>query len=321
MSLKKIAEMTGVSPSTVSRVLNNKGPGCASQEVRDRIWAAARELHYVPDPHGKLLRTGKETARPQYEFTIIRGRFDNLETDPFFQELFRNMEKEIFAQNCTIRHVLPAHSFAGQIPETDGYIIQGRCPESLLDRLKKVSENIVYVGRNQRNFDIDEVICDGYKAAMIAMEHLLENGHKKIAYIGDCSYETRYIGYLEALLAKNLALDHSLIFHTNQTESAGYEAAKKLLTDCQATAVFCANDSTALGYLRALKEQSGDKKAPALVSIDNIEAAQFTNPPLTTVNIPNEEMAKAAVNILISRIQHRHREYVRIEFPCRLVVR
>jgi len=324
MSLKKIAEIVGVSPSTVSRVLNDKGPGCASPEVREKIWAAATELNYTPDPRGRMLRSGKKPASENYKISIILGRFDTLEVDPFFRELFQCLRQELFAQNCVIQEILNGQDLKSkEILPADGFIILGRCKEDLLGQMKGVSDNLVRIGRNPTNFDLDEVFCSGMAAAAIAMKYLIEKGHKKIAYIGDCSYENRYVGYLENLIQHDLAIDHSLVYATNQTEQAGYEAAVKLLQEGRATAVFCANDNTALGFLRALKE-SGRKKSqpvPALVSIDNIEEAQTTEPPLTTVNIPREEMAHSAVRVLIDRIQKGHREHLRVEFPCRLVVR
>ena len=94
MSLKRIAEMTGVSISTVSRVLNNREYNCASDAVKDKIWAAAKEIHYVPNQSARRLRSGKqgEAQQPVFRLAVLLGRFDSLERDPFFSELFRSVE-------------------------------------------------------------------------------------------------------------------------------------------------------------------------------------------------------------------------------------
>ena len=104
MSLKKIAEMTGVSVSTVSRVLNNKEYNCASPELKNRIWEAAEKIHYVPNENARSLQRGNRRLlpAPRRRLAIILGRFDSLKKDPFFSELFRSVEQEIFANECII---------------------------------------------------------------------------------------------------------------------------------------------------------------------------------------------------------------------------
>lgn len=172
------------------------------------------------------------------------------------------------------------------------------------------------------NCEVDEVICDGQKAANLAMSYLIQSGHKKIGYIGDCSYESRHVGYNEAMIQNHLPLDYSCVIPTDQTREEGYNAMKKLLGDEELTAVLCANDITAFGALQALREKRGiGKRTVSVISIDNVEEAQTTNPLLTTVHIPREDMAHMAVQILHDRILHGHREKLRVEFPCRIIER
>ena len=195
----------------------------------------------------------------------------------------------------------------------------GRCSERLISNLRELTPNLVGIWRNVRNFNIDEIVCDGKKAAASAMEYLYELGHKKIAYIGDCSYESRYVGYCESLIGRNLPLDYNLIVQTDQSEAAGYEAINRLAATGTATAVLCANDITALGALRAIKQLR--IKNMSVISIDNIERSCTSDPMLTTMNIPKDDMAHMAVKILEDRIEGGHKEYLRIEFPCRIVIR
>lgn len=327
MSLKKIAEMTGVSVSTVSRVLNNKSFNCASEAVKEKIWAAAREINYVPNETARNLKLGASAAAkaPVRSLAVILGRFDSLKKDPFFDELYRTVEEEVFAKGSVISSFLTAGECSGHaLPKADGFLILGRCPEELLGRIRRITGNIAAIDRNPTDFEIDEVICSGRKAAGLAMDYLIKKGHRKIGYIGDCSYETRYVGYCDSLIKNNLPMDYSLIFPTDQTEAAGYPAMQKLLADHACTAVLCANDATALGAARALQETAGRKKSPDtvdLISIDNIQAAGEVSPLLTTVNIPQKEMGRMAVKLLLDRIAHGHTETVRAEFPPRLVKR
>ncbi|MCD7820484.1 MAG: LacI family transcriptional regulator [Lachnospiraceae bacterium] len=338
MSLKKIAEMTGVSISTVSRVLNNRDYNCASAELKNRIWKAAEEIQYVPNESARNLKLGQshEKSRPKWRFAVILERFESLDDDPFFRELFRSVEQEIFSNGCTISEICTASTIYGQshesesvfvkscigLPAADGFIILGRSSSHLLEVLKKTTRNIVSINRNPTHFEIDEVICDGRAAAVCAMEYLVRKGDRHIGYIGDCSYENRYVGYCDTMIKNDLPIDYSSIFPTAQTTPEGYAAMKKMLLNPSIDAVFCANDATAIGAAKAYLE-AGKQSMPQLdlISIDDIQAAQELPLPLTTVHIPSEDMGKTAVKILLDRIRKGHTEKFRAEFPSRLIIR
>jgi len=328
MSLKKIAAMTGVSPSTVSRVLNRTSPTCASEETQDRIWAAAREIGYVPNEAARRLKTNSYTGTEAWRVTIIMARFTSVNVDPFFAELFRSLEAELLKYKVVIERVVYAgEPVPKELQDSDGVLILGRCPELLLEDIAARNENIVGIWRNSMEFAVDEVICDGEKAADMAMEYLLSLGHSKIAYIGDCSYESRYIGYCNALIKNHIAMDYNLIKQTDQTQEEAETAFSELLEGKLSgrrdfSAVLCANDATAIRVLEILgKQRKQLKNSISVISIDDIEAAQNTKPYLTTIRIPIEEMSHMAVRLLVDRIEGEHRESVRIEFPCKLIER
>lgn len=324
MSLKKIAEMTGVSVSTVSRVLNNKEYNCASEEVKKKIWKAAEEIQYVPNESARSLKMGGAGNNvTTLKLAVILGRFESLNDDPFFTELYRCVEQEAFANGCTITGPFVQSDISKKaFPTVSGFIILGRSQTELLEALKKKSKNIIAIGRNHTSFEIDEVICDGRHAAVAAMDYLIEKGNKNIAYIGDCSYENRYVGYCDTLIKHNLPMDYSNIFSTDQTTATGYIAMKQLMENNTVDAVFCANDATAIGALKAYKERGRrGRKHLDIISIDNIKAAEEVSPLLTTVHVPTEDMGKMAVKILIDRINKGHTENLRVELPSRLIKR
>ena len=166
------------------------------------------------------------------------------------------------------------------------------------------------------------VICSGTTAAVTAMNYLISLGHKKIAYIGDCSYEARYIGYYQSLISHNLPLDYSNIYPTSQTREEGMKTMELILQREELpSAIFCANDSTALGVFDCLQRHRKKGYIPSVISIDNILESEQTKPMLTTIDIPKKEMAHHAVNLLLDRIHNQHSNAVRIELPCRLIVR
>ena len=338
MSLKKIAQMTGVSPSTVSRVLNNVSSTCASKEVRDKIFDAAREIGYQPNENARKLKNSSNDAKPDRHVSIVLARIKDIKDDPFFYELFRNLELSLFETQTVIDHVIYAEEKSSQaypkdagrnigilkdISDSQGVIILGRCSEKLLDQIMSFNNNIVGIWRNSMNFNVDEVVCDGKKAAELAMKHLISLNHKNIAYIGDCSHESRYIGYCNSLINNQIPMNYEWIKQTDQTRDSAKTAFYELLESAQDfSAVFCANDITAIEVLRILKEKKRKiKRNISVISIDNIEESENTSPFLTTINIPRKEMAHMAVSLLLDRIAKKHTETVRIEFPCRIINR
>lgn len=325
MSLKKIAEIVGVSPSTVSRVLNDTVSTCASPELKERIWETAHSINYIPNVNARNLKTGKTASKTNYNVGVILARFNYLDTDPFFRELFLSIEESLFSNSCTLHSIANVEQIDfSSLSEIDGIIILGRCSNDFLNKLKKYTRNIVGIDRNPTDYKMDEIICSGKSAAIKAMEYLLSLGHQKIGYIGDCSSESRYIGYCETLINHSIPLNYHHIRSTNQTYESGYQAMLELLRQ-DMTAVLCANDISALGALKAIREYSSQNKSIArkisIISIDNIALSQTSNPLLTTINIPKEDMGRTAVTILLSRIRHKHNEYLRVEFPCKIIER
>ena len=324
MSLKKIAQMTGTSVSTVSRVLNHTSSTCASKELQDKIFDAARSIGYQPNENARNLRKSSPGFLSQIRISIVLARIKTLDADPFFYELFRSLEIALLDNHIQIDQVIYLdEQLSFSIPKSQGIIILGRCSQKILDRILSFNSNVIGIWRNSMNFNVDEVICDGKKAAELAMKHLISLGHKNIAYIGDCSYESRYIGYCNSLISNNIPLNYAWIKQTNQTGEEGEHALLELLeTSSEFSAILCANDITAIHALKVLKEKYVKSNWKiSVISIDDIEESQYTSPFLTTVHIPREEMAHMAVTLLLDRIAKKHTETIRVEFPCRIVNR
>ena len=103
MSIKKIAEKAGVSPATVSRVLNNPNYKCSVSGLRDKIWKTAIEMNYVPNEAARNLKRGVSAKQEKtWYINILMTRTDSSQTDPFFSELLRVIESEIHDKNCIL---------------------------------------------------------------------------------------------------------------------------------------------------------------------------------------------------------------------------
>lgn len=320
--------------STVSRVLNNPDYQCQDKEMAKHIREVAKKLHYMPNESARQLKLGRGAQGPagrQYVADVLLARINSLEEDPFFAELYRYLETECYKENCIlgdILHVPDIPLLASGIGRVrpDGLVILGKCPPEAADILLRKYKAVVAVDRNPMDYKMDEVTCNGAHAAGMAVEYLLELGHTGIAYIGSCTMEARYRGYYECLLDNKLSMIYEYIVPTDQTREEGYRAFSRLAAlPKPPTAVFCANDVTALGFLQAMKDTNGRRRKeiyrPAVISIDDIEEAVKFTPMLTTIKIPKGDMAHLAIVLLKDRLQGGHNAYVRTELPCHLMVR
>lgn len=330
MTLKDIARETGVSISTVSRVINGKTPGAASKEVQDKIWAAARKGGYIPNTSAQTLRQGKQDKILHQSIACIYARSTNVQNDAFFSSLTRSIEQETLKNGYVVKYAF--YTFNMDSPATqsqilgndvDGAVILGRCSRGTLNYLKEHFRKIVYTGLNAIEADYDQVICDGYSVAHDAVNYLLEQGHERIGYIGDVRNEVRYDAYCKVLKEHQIPFDRNITAHVALSSEGGYQGANRILNRCgDVDAIFCTNDITAIGAVKAIQEHGLQiPRQIAVISMDDIEIAQFVSPMLTTMHIPTDEMGKMAAKILIDRIQGGHTLPLKISLPYYLVKR
>lgn len=342
MSIKKIAERVGVSPATVSRVLNNPNYRCGTEGLRDAIWRAAMELNYTPNEAARNLKLGTAASEDKtYYVNVLMTRMDDAQSDPFFSEVLHIVESEIHRNGCILSKVWYMSLFSNDrkcrtenldgilnamLEETegkaDGLIIIGKCNKEALKKLNQRYKSIVSINRNSTNYEVDEVLCDGKKIASMAVEYLVHLGHRNIGYVGACHNESRYEGYVSTLQKHDLDVVGEYIRETRQTEAEGYEAMKAFLQmeDCP-TAFYCANDITAVGMLKCLAKFKNRYYMPSIIASDDIEEACNTKPMLTTVRLPKDEMGRFALYLLLDRMKGGHKGVVRSEFEGHLMIR
>lgn len=331
MTLKEIANEAGVSISTVSRVINNNTKA-ASKDVQDRIWEIVRRTGYVPNTSAKSLKCGTDQNLDNHSRSLacLFARTPNAVNDLFFSTLAKSIEQEAFKQNYILKYSFTSFDLSN--PNTyhlitdnhvDGVAVLGRCDKPTLKFLKQHFHYVAYTGLNGIEANYDQILCDGFSAGVSAVEHLIGLGHKKIGYIGETSSEIRYSGYLKALNDHGLPVKDAYVASVPLSSDGGYKGAKELVerhTDI--TAVFCGNDITAIGAMRAIKDEGlsipGDL---SVISIDDIDTAQYLSPMLTTIHIPIEEMGQTTAKILIDRINKGHTLPMKITLPYYLANR
>ncbi|MDR1320229.1 MAG: LacI family transcriptional regulator [Gracilibacteraceae bacterium] len=332
MTLKEIAARAGVHVSTVSRVLSSADDSFGSREIRERIWAIAREAGYVPNPNAQALRQkpGQNLSYRKGTLDCVLARAKSLEDNPFFAHIARAAQQQALALGYSMR--APYSLLAEPKPVENGEkavgaIVLGHfAKEEIVRILENRYRNIVMVGRASVKAEWDQIICDGREAADIALRHLLGYGHERIGYIGETGQDVSYLAFCDILQEHGIAKDERLIAEcAHNRPDGGYQGAEALLRQAAGhlpTAVFCRNDVAAIAAIRRFKEEK--IKIPerlSLVSLDNIVLSGYASPMITTVGAPIAEMGIVAALTLISRVSKLHRSPLKIYLPNRLIAR
>ncbi|MEL7601596.1 MAG: LacI family DNA-binding transcriptional regulator [Bacillota bacterium] len=324
MTLKEIAQMVNVSPSTVSRVLN-KHDKYASKEVRERILQIAQETGYVPNTSARDLQQMASNLKGNFACIFARSS-DN---DQFFFSIFNAIQAEVNNNGYAIKYTISLgnsdlasySTMINHASDIDGVFVLGRSANQEHMQINEIHPNVVYVGINPQAAQIDQILCDGYKMAENSVEYLYSLGHRKIGYIGEIQKEIRFEGYLHKI--KKLGLSTEYCADIPLSIDGGYQGAKELIQSAsRPTAVFCCNDYVAIGAVRAVTE--AELCVPndiSILGIDDIEMSRFMNPMLTTTHVPREEMGRFAVAMMLDRIRQGHSLPIKAEFPFHIMER
>lgn len=325
-TMRDVARLAGVSVQTVSCVVNGKGD--ISDETRARVLDAIDRLDYRRDPIARSLRTRRTRLIALLVLDI---------TNPVLSVIASAVEAAAYAQDYNVilhdvrmdadreRNYLQAAA-DGLI---DGLIVVNalaRAPTFALLQAGRVPA--VLIDCLEETVNLPSVCVDNFQGAYLATAHAAALGHERIAHIaGAESHEIarlRTRGYLQALEDHGLGYRCVVATPTERWDyQAGYEAMRQLLRgDPHPTAVFAASDQMAIGAYRAIAEASlrvpGDI---SLIGFDDIDAAAYTAPPLTTVRQPFAELAGRAVALLLQIIGGDTPASTRVVLPPELVVR
>ncbi len=334
MTLKEIARQANVSISTVSRVINGKSPSAASPEVQQRILSIAQSAGYTPNAAAQDLKNKGKTAgtppRADQSIAVLFARMPFALMDPYFSQLMQSIEAAVSDTGYYIKYMYSSADFdnpsilqAFTEDKMKGIIILGRCEKRIVDCLTRTHVNLVYVGLNEFNPSYDQVLCNGFDVAFEAVGYLIRQGHRNIGYVGESENEVRYKGYCAALVANGIELNPDYKVEVVLSSEGGYAGARKIMSQSKGiTALFCANDMTAIGAMRALKEDG--YRIPddiSIIGIDDIPTSQYMSPALTTVHIPIEELGNMTVKLLIDRIEGKHNLPLKVFLPFSIVER
>lgn len=323
VSLKQLAAHLGLDPATVSVVLNDVPGRSIPQATRERIKAAARELNYQPNLLARSLRSRQSKTIgilvPElgdgYHTQVTSGIGDYLLQSGYFYFTAHHRHKPELIEEYT-------RMFIGR--GAQGII----AVDTLFDH--PVNIPVVAVAGHKRINGITNVVLDHTRAADLTLSHLHSLGHRKIAFMRGQSFssdsDARWKGLVSIAGKLGIAIDPELVVTLDRDMSSpelGYPVVQRLLSSGRHfTAVVAFNDISAIGVIRAL--QDANLRVPTNVSVigfDDIKAAGFTMPRLTTIHQPLDDFGRIAGEHLLDRIHGKASVRQEIAVQPTLVVR
>lgn len=310
ITINDIAKMAGVSKGTVSRVINDKPYG-VGDEVREKIKKIIDEVGYKPNQLARSIVTSKSKT-----IGLIIPDINN----PFFPKLVRGIEDFAFSKGYT---VFLCNSDEDSKKEeyylcdfiekrVDGIILapSSTTNPKLNQLLGDYNHPFAVVDRQIEGLDCDIFVgSDNTKGAYRGVRHLIEHGHRRIAFFGGdkelSNTAFRYEGYKKALGESNIEIDESLIMYGRYSLESGEDLMRALINkNIKVDAIFATCDLLAIGALRVMKKNSiSVPDDVAIMGYDNIYISELMDPPLTTVEQKIYEIANKVTKMLISKIE------------------
>jgi LacI family transcriptional regulator len=305
-----VARLTGVSRATVSYVINNRSDGTVriSEETRRRVLEAVEKLGYQPNVLARSLRRGK---------THTIGVIVPDNRNPFFAEVARGIEDTSFERGYSVilcnsdgdleKELLYTNVLAEK--QVDGilFVAAGASTKNM-QALQQRQIPVAVIDREIPDVAVDSVLTDNARGGRLATRHLLDLGHRRIGCITGPLDITpsaeRVTGYRQAMEEVGSSVDEAYLLKGDFQYQGGFQAARMLLsTGDSLTAIFACNDLMAIGAISAALELG--RQIPADLSVigfDDVGAASFSNPRLTTVVQPKYSMGVMAAEMLLERI-------------------
>lgn len=307
LRIREVADYAGVSPATVSRVLNNYP--YIRDEVRSSVLDAIKQLGYEPNRVAQRLRATN---------SLLIGIVVTDITNPFFNTILASVEDVFFKKGFsvlmsnTMGDPQKELAYLSILENEDvGGLIIAPTSENVgeVAQLADAGLPIVVIDRRVTSGNVDMVLSDNVAGARSAIEHLIDLGHQRIGHIGGPLHLTsgreRYQGYREAMQDAGLVVDLEWVRFGDHKHESGYKYALELLAvDPPLTALFIENNMMTLGALNAIHERH--RRIPediAVVGFDDVPWSKSLNPPLTVVAQPMLEIGYRAASLLLERIE------------------
>ena len=327
MTIKEIATIAGVSIATVSRVINNKEG--VKPSVRDKVQKIIIDTDYQPNLVARSLVKQKSNV-----IGIMIPKFHG-----YYAQRVESIIEICNKNGYSVMMGSGIGKYSGEVEmlkmlfekQVEGiiYFAAKFTPEKI-EELNKINKKIPIVLVDQKNdiLNFPYVIPDNYSGAKQAMQHLIDNGHKNIAFIDSPNYDLeakkRYQAYVDSLKENNLKLKNEYFSSGFYSINSGYSAMENILNNSKdiPTAVFSANDYMAIGAINKINEIGLNVPDDiSVVGYDDIEISKYFIPALTTIKEDQVLIGKTSAKLLIDLIKQNHNIKKEITIKQELVIR
>jgi DNA-binding LacI/PurR family transcriptional regulator len=308
ITIEEIAQLAGVSKTTVSRVINKKPD--VHPETREKILQLIEEYDFRPNVFAKAISIQKS----QTIGLIIPHLVENIFTNQFFLEVLHGVSTAVDKRGYYLLLFYPNEQDYLDVykqKRVDGFILMspGAFQIDIIELLKKAQAPFVSTAKVHGEPDMTWVDVDNFYGGLLAGRHLIDLGHRRIAFIGKPSLKSstdRLEGYRQVLLENGIEYDDRLVVVAEiATVNGGYQATCNLLDSVKdVTAIFLANDIMAIGAIRAAIERG--RRVPqdlSIIGFDDIPFAQYLTPALTSVRQPAFEKGARAIDLLVDYLE------------------
>lgn len=307
MNIKAVAKRANVSTATVSRTMN--GSAKVSPQTAERVRQAIEALNFYPNTNARALGSGRSS---------LYGLIISDITNPFFPELVKSFDdiavmhgQEVLIANTNYDPERMKICVTRMLQrKVDGVaIMTSEMDDRLVEVFSRRQIPLVFLDTGSPAPGVSCVRIDYSAGIDAAVHHLIEYGHRRIAFISGpmrlASARMRYKAFMESTARDNLDANPNLIQEGNHRVNGGREAMKRILdSGAQPTAVMASNDLTAIGAMGAITEAGlCVPEDISVVGYDDIQLSAYTMPPLTTVSLPRTEIANAAFRALLNAQQ------------------
>ena len=324
VTMRDIAERLGVSSVTISKALNDKEG--VSDELKEKIKVVAEEMGYRFNTHAKSMKEGLS-----YNLGIvIHERFTGTKT-AFYLQFFQLLSMVLESYHYSgILHIL-SHEDEAQLnlpriyteKKVDGLIFLGQVQKKYAEEIQKIDIPAVFLDFYTDRNEIDSVLTDNFYGVYEMTNYLVQNGHKKIAFLGNVhatsSIQDRFLGYFKSLLEHRIDLKKEYVI--KDRDERGFYIDIEFPEEMP-TAFVCNNDEVAYNLINELQRKG--IRVPedcSVVGFDNSLFATLTEPPLTTVAVDVEEMSKVSVEIIMDKIKNPDKKYGRTLIKGNIIYR
>lgn len=321
-TLKDVAKEAHVSTATVSRVLNDDPSLNVPQETRQIVLEAAQKLNYV--------KKKKVTVHSTFTMGIVHWYSIQQEIDdPYYLSIRQGVED--FCRQNSIRLIRTFKEdihYTDSLKDVDGLVCIGKFSQDEMQEFEKITRNIIFLDMTTPQISVNTMTLDFENAVYDALNYLVLLGHQKIGYLGGKEFledhslynDIRLSSFIHYCQERHIEYQPYIIEEKYSSES-GYTMMCELINkNCLPDAIFAASDPIAIGAIRALQDHH--IKVPEDISIigfDDIRAASYTNPPLTTIFAPAFEMGQYGANIIFH--MQNMKTPLKIILPCTLIER